>query len=228
MRGVLASRARASARPTRRATSRAMPALVALDRDGVINADVGAPGVIDVERLVLLPGAARAVRALNDAGVRTCVCTNQTCVGKGYVTERYLVETVHGRLRELLRAEAGAELGEIYYATKTKDVACERRKPAGGMVLEALAAAGVRGEECVFVGDTVTDMQAAARAGVRRALVCTGYGNIMGDALRERNVKLPTTIAMRADDPTLSFPDECFPFDVYEDLSHFVSCILDV
>ena len=79
---------------------------------------------------------------------------------------------------------------------------------------------------CIMVGDTVTDMQAAARAGARRALVCTGHGEAMGAALAERNVELPCRISMRCDDPTMSFPDECFPMDVYASLGHCVDCVL--
>ena len=44
--------------------------LAILDRDGVINRDVGVPGVTNVDDFELVPGAARAIRALNDARVR--------------------------------------------------------------------------------------------------------------------------------------------------------------
>ncbi|CEF97932.1 HAD-superfamily hydrolase,subfamily IIIA [Ostreococcus tauri] len=215
------TRARATTTTT---TTRRPPRLVLLDRDGVINVDVGAPGVTDVKDFRLVRNAARAIRALNDANVRTCVCTNQTAIGKGLVEASYVTETIHGAMRETLARDAGAELGTIYYAWKARTEPCGRRKPEPGMLLEALEECGVEAADAVFVGDTVTDMQAAARAGVGRALVCTGYGETMGEALRARNVSLPHTIVMRADDPTMSFPDECFPFDVYEDLYHFVRC----
>ena len=78
------ARARRARATTRAATTRDV-ALALLDRDGVINVDVGAPGVVDVAQFELIDGAARAVRALNDAGVPTAVVTNQTAIGKGYV-----------------------------------------------------------------------------------------------------------------------------------------------
>ena len=56
-----------------------------------------------------------------------------------------------------------------------------------------------------MVGDTVTDMQAAARAGARRALVCTGHGEAMGAALAARNVELPVQ-----DIDALRRPDDVF------------------
>jgi len=211
-----------------RIIARAVPSLVCLDRDGVINADVGVPGVTDVKQFTLLPGAARAIGALNDAGATVCVVTNQTAVGKGLMEESYLTNVVHEEMRRALASEdACAKIsGGIYYAIKVKSEPCERRKPAPGMILEACDANGVDASRCAFVGDTVTDMQAAGRAGARRLLVCTGYGAIMGEALRRNNVALPTRMLSRVDDPTMSFPDECFPMDVYEDLAHCVECIL--
>lgn len=50
----------------------------------------------------------------------------------------------------------------------------------------------------------------------------------MGEALRSKNQRLPYRITTRADDPTMSLPDECFPVDVYEDLAHAVCCLLAV
>ena len=220
------ARARRARATTRGATTRDVE-LALLNRDGVINVDVGAPGVVDVAQFELIDGA---VRALNDAGVPTAVVTNQTAIGKGYVSAAYVEDVVHGEMRRALREDAGATLGEIYYAHKARDEPCDRRKPAPGMVVEALAANGLADEpsRAVFIGDTVTDMQAAARAGVRRCLVCTGYGEVMGEALRSKNQRLPYRITTRADDPTMSLPDECFPVDVYEDLAHAVCCLLAV
>lgn len=202
--------------------------LFCLDRDGVINRDVGVPGVTNVDDFELVPGAARAIRALNDARVRVCVVTNQTAIGKGLLDEAYLNDVIHAEMRRKLADEEGARVDGIYYATKIKAEPCERRKPSPGMILEAQRDHGALPSATVMVGDTVTDMQAAARAGnVRRALVCTGYGELMGEKLRHANVTLPTTLRMKADDPTLSFPEECFPFEVYKDIAHCVESILN-
>ena len=68
--------------------------------------DVGSPGVMRVEDFRLVPGAAAAVAKLKLAGASVCVVTNQTCVGKGLVSEAVL-EEIHDRMRELL-VEQGA------------------------------------------------------------------------------------------------------------------------
>ena len=170
--------------------------LVLLDRDGVINEDVGSPGVCHVDDFRLVPGAAAAIAKLNRAGATVCVVTNQTCVGKGLVTELEL-DGIHRRMRDLLREEGGedATIKSIHVATAVSTVPCDRRKPAPGMVLEAMAAHGFAPGETCFVGDAATDMQAARRAGagVTRVLVGTGYGKPVYEALLRRSRETKTS-----------------------------------
>lgn len=118
-------------------------------RDGVINVDVGSPGVTAVDDFRLEPGAAAAVAKLKLAGASVCVVTNQTCVGKGLVSEEDL-DAIHERMRELLVEEGGpaAVVDDILVATLAAHVPCRRRKPSPGMLLEALESFG-RG---VYIG----------------------------------------------------------------------------
>jgi len=171
--------------------------LVLLDRDGVINEDVGSPGVCRVDDFRLVPGAAAAIARLNRAGATVCVVTNQTCVGKGLVTELEL-DGIHRRMRDALREEGGedASIERIYVATTVSTVPCDRRKPNPGMVLEAMAAHGFAPGETCFVGDAATDMQAARRAGagVTRVLVGTGYGEPLYEALLRRSHETKTSV----------------------------------
>jgi phosphoglycolate phosphatase-like HAD superfamily hydrolase len=44
-------------------------------------------------------------------------------------------------------------------------------------VLRSVAALGAKPEDCLFVGDSETDMEAGRRAGVRTCAVRYGYGN---------------------------------------------------
>ena len=59
-------------------------AAVFLDRDGVLNELRGY--VRTPEELVLIPGAAQAVRSLNQAGLRAVVVTNQPVLARGECT----------------------------------------------------------------------------------------------------------------------------------------------
>ncbi len=85
-------------------------AAVFLDRDGTINEEVG---YLDrMEKLQLIPGAAEAIRLINESGMKTVVVTNQSGVARGIFTESFVAET-HARLREMLRAEGAFLDGDL-------------------------------------------------------------------------------------------------------------------
>lgn len=147
--------------------------LVLLDRDGVLNENrddyVKSPG-----ELVMLPGAAAAVARLNAAGHRVAVCTNQSAVGRGIISLAML-ERIHDALREHL-ARAGARIDLLLACTDPPWAASDRRKPGPGMLQEAMRQFRVAPHDTVMIGDDLVDLQAAARAGIRRILVRTGKG----------------------------------------------------
>lgn len=181
--------------------------LVIVDRDGVINVDrrdyVKTPG-----ELVMLPGSADAIARLNQAGHRVAICTNQACVGRGIVSLD-AIERVHEHLHHEL-AKAGAHVDAVFIAPDKPRpdrswLASDRRKPGSGMVREALAKFDCAPDQAIFIGDTLTDMQAAAGAGVARALVRTGHGL----------ESLATGI-----DPALA------PVEIFDDLAAAVSWLL--
>ncbi|MBP1678125.1 MAG: hydrolase, HAD-superfamily, subfamily, partial [Bacteroidetes bacterium] len=79
-------------------------AAVFLDRDGTINEEVDF--VRTPEELVLIPGAAAAIRRLNQAGFVTCVISNQSGVARGFYTEGDLTG-IHRKLESDLAADGG-------------------------------------------------------------------------------------------------------------------------
>ena len=152
---------------------------VFLDRDGTINEEVG---YIDrIGELRLIPGAAAAIRRINASGLKAVVVTNQSGVARGFFDEA-LVGRMNARLVEMLAAE-GALIDAFYYCphhpTEGKGIylqACTCRKPAPGMLLKAAAELGIDRGLSYLVGDTLNDIEAAARAEVKGILVRTGYG----------------------------------------------------
>jgi len=150
---------------------------VFLDRDGTINEEVDY--LSDPEQLVLLPGAAAAIRRWNEAGYLVVVVTNQSGIARGLLDEARLRE-IHDRLREMLRVE-GAELDAFYHCPHHPDLGepplrarCDCRKPAPGMLLRAAEELGIDLARSWIVGDSLRDLEAGAAAGVRGILVETG------------------------------------------------------
>ena len=142
-----------------------------LDRDGVLNLDVGYPHL--EEHLILTPGAAEAVRRLNRQGFFTVIVTNQSGVARGL----FNLETMNAFNALLVRrlAEQGAVIDAVY-ACPFHDTAadpCWRhpdhpdRKPNPGMILRAAAEHDLDLTRSLMIGDRESDMEAARRAGVR-------------------------------------------------------------
>lgn len=139
-----------------------------LDRDGVINQK--APDgqyVTRWEDFHILPGVIEGIVRLNRAGLRVIVVTNQRCVAKGLLTEAELGK-LHRQMSEHL-ARAGAPVDGIYYCPHELESACDCRKPAPGMLLEAARAHGLDLRASWMIGDSDSDIQAGKNAGCRTA-----------------------------------------------------------
>lgn len=145
---------------------------VFLDRDGTINEEV--EYLNDPEALRLIPGAGKAIRLLNKAGVLAIVVTNQAGVGRGYFVEAR-VNAIHEQLAKQLAAH-GARLDAIYYCPHHPDERCACRKPKPGMLKRAAEEHGIDLGRSFAVGDKVSDLDAGCRVGCRTVLVLTGYG----------------------------------------------------
>ena len=147
--------------------------LVLLDRDGVINVDLPT-SVRSLEEFKLLPRALEGIRLLSDQGVHIAIATNQAAVGRGDMSYEAL-EAIHTFLCQQV-TQAGGRIDHIFVCTDTQVEPHNRRKPAPGMLLEAMDMFGATPDETVFIGDADRDMEAAARAGCAKILLRSGKG----------------------------------------------------
>jgi D-glycero-D-manno-heptose 1,7-bisphosphate phosphatase len=123
---------------------------VFLDRDGVINVDEGYVGTR--ERFRFMPGAAAAIRKLNEAGYYVFIASNQSGIARGLFTEDDLVK-LHAWM-----------LGELKLAGYAWD--SDLRKPRPGMLLDLIANWPVISAQSFLIGDKDSDLQAARAAGI--------------------------------------------------------------
>jgi D-glycero-D-manno-heptose 1,7-bisphosphate phosphatase len=154
-----------------------MRVAVFLDRDGTINEEMGYINHID--RFVLMPGAAAAIRSINESDLKAVVVTNQSGVARGYFPKE-LIDQVHQKMSDLLEKE-GAFLDGIYTCThapssKGELESCGCRKPKIGLMKQAARELNLDLEKSYVVGDRYKDMEMARNAGAKAILVLTGYG----------------------------------------------------
>jgi D-glycero-D-manno-heptose 1,7-bisphosphate phosphatase len=145
---------------------------VFLDRDGTINVKAAAGEYItSPAELVLLPGAAKAVAALNDAGLRTVLVTNQRWLSVQYADPACFA-AIHDRLEKLL-ADEGGRLDAIYHCPHAAG-SCDCRKPLAGMLLRAARENSLDLAESVMIGDSHVDVMAGKGAGTATILIRAG------------------------------------------------------
>ena len=157
---------------------RGQPA-VFIDRDGTLTEEVGY--VNHPRRLRLLPRSAEAIRRLNRSGLKAVMVTNQSGVARGYFSEEVL-QAVNEALVSQIKAE-GAYLDGLYVClhhptegTPPYRAACDCRKPEPGLLTRAAADLGLDLSRSWMVGDKISDVLVARRAGAGSILVLTGYG----------------------------------------------------
>ena len=115
-----------------------------------------------------LPGVAKAVKQLADAGYVLVGASNQPDVGRGTIPRKF-VEDVNRRLLKHL-----PQIREIDVCYDFDD-ASPRRKPNPGMLLDAARKYNVDLTESFMVGDRAKDIEAGRRAGCRTIFIDHGY-----------------------------------------------------
>jgi D-glycero-D-manno-heptose 1,7-bisphosphate phosphatase len=143
---------------------------VFLDRDGVLNRNPPhGQFVTCCEEFELLPGVEDAVAELNQSGRKVIVVTNQRAIALGLYSQQDL-ERIHALLKERL-AMRRAWLDAIYVCPHD-DGQCNCRKPLTGLFEQAFQDfPAARPENSVMVGDSVRDVEAGNRMGMRTVFI---------------------------------------------------------
>lgn len=146
-----------------------MKPAVFLDRDGVINVDVGYPHKI--EDFSFIDGAPEAIARMNANGYFVIVVTNQSGIARGLYTESQahaFNEHIQSQLQKW-----NAHIDRFYLCPYHPEALVERyrcdhpnRKPNSGMIEQAFKDFDIDKEKSFLIGDRETDIQAAQRAGI--------------------------------------------------------------
>ena len=143
-----------------------------LDRDGTINKMVGF--ITKPEQFELLPGVAKAIKAINKSGYLAIVITNQPVIARGDCTFEQL-QTIHNKMETELGKE-GAFVDAIYVCPHHTDKGfsgerpeykcdCDCRKPKPGLLLQAAKDFNIDLSQSYMIGDSDGDVRAGENAG---------------------------------------------------------------
>jgi len=155
---------------------------VFFDRDGVLNIDK--EYLCRSEDFEWLPGAVDAIRFFNDRGFYTFVVSNQSGVARGYYKEQD-VRVLHNWMNREL-AKQGAHIDAFYYCPHHPTAGelpyrrdCNCRKPAPGLIMDALGEWNVDRENSRLIGDRGSDIAAAEAAGIKGYLFRTDEQSLL-------------------------------------------------
>jgi D-glycero-D-manno-heptose 1,7-bisphosphate phosphatase len=139
-----------------------------------------------VEEFRLMPGAARAIRMLNDLGLPVILVSNQPGVAKGKFSVGDL-DAMTGRMKADL-GEARAVIDGIYYCMHHPQAIdgnyrteCDCRKPGSGLLTIAASEMALDLHGSYMVGDQCRDIVAGRNVGCTTVLVGSDAPTSIGD-----------------------------------------------
>ena len=159
--------------------------LLFLDRDGTLNRSPGGRPPNTPDEVDLFPDLENVLSDYVADGWLPVIVTNQGGVASGYLTEAQ-ARAVQQRVVEMLHVQIAAS----YLCPHKSDgkvieyaIDCPNRKPKPGFILNALQAFEARAGDCLFVGDSITDKEAAEAAGVSFQWADRFFGRLLDRGL---------------------------------------------
>lgn len=143
-----------------------------LDRDGTIIKEKHY--LKDCSQIELIEGTVNALLLLQNMGFSLFIITNQSGIGRGYITEEQL-NNIHKKLKTLLE-ERGVTIDHIYFSPHLPNENSKTRKPATGLVKMAVRDYDIVLNGSYCIGDKKNDIEMGKNIGVTTILVLTGYG----------------------------------------------------
>ncbi|UCD37726.1 MAG: HAD-IIIA family hydrolase [Fidelibacterota bacterium] len=157
--------------------------LLLFDRDGTLTYE-REDYHRDLSRLFGYPFTSPVLKAFHTAGYLLAVVTNQSGIARGY-WKLGEVETAHRRL-----CREWDVTPSFHICPHHPDDGCDCRKPAVGLLNEAMDVHGSQPEESLMIGDSLGDYLAARESGMHFGLVLTGRGRVT----RSQLPSLPTMV----------------------------------
>ena len=138
-----------------------------LDRDGVINKEVGY--LFRVADFEFINGVFDACQSFHSMGFKIIIISNQSGIGRGYYNENDYHKLTGWMLEQF--NNNNIKILDTFYCPHSPEMLCECRKPKPGMLLEAKNKYNIDMASSWMIGDTETDIKAADLAGISNTIL---------------------------------------------------------
>jgi D-glycero-D-manno-heptose 1,7-bisphosphate phosphatase len=141
--------------------------VIFLDRDGVINQEVGY--LYKSKDFKFIDGIFEACKHFQSLGYKLIVVTNQSGIARGYYQE----EDFHTLTKWMLVQfnNQDVDILDVFFCPHGPKSICKCRKPQPGMLLEARDKYGINMKDSWIIGDKEADIDAANTAGIHNAIL---------------------------------------------------------
>ena len=141
--------------------------VVFLDRDGVINKEVGyLHKIIDFR---FIDGVFNACEHFQSLGYKLVIVTNQSGIGRGYYQEEDFYKLTQWMLLEF--HNQGIGILDVFHCPHNPELFCKCRKPQPGMLIDARDKYNINMSESWMIGDKESDVHAANSAGISNTIL---------------------------------------------------------
>ena len=153
---------------------------VFLDRDGVINIDYGY--VSSIDKFEFKEGIFELLKFLQEKDFILFVVTNQSGIARGYYSEEDFHKLMNFMINEFQKREI--KINDYKFCPHHPNITgeCDCRKPKPGMILDLAKKYNVDLKNSVMIGDSLSDIEAAKNAGIKRAYLVK---NSLAEVLEE-------------------------------------------
>ncbi len=147
---------------------------VFLDRDGVVNRELGRY-CENIDEFEILETVGEAIKLLKDSGFKVIIISNQGGIAKGIYTEAD-VNAMHEKLCKYL-GKFDTTIDDFYFCPHHDSISrCLCRKPNGLLIEKAIATYNIDPTKSFMIGDSQRDIDAAQNAGVKGILIESNSG----------------------------------------------------
>ena len=140
---------------------------VFLDRDGVINKEVGY--LHKIQDFEFINGVFEACLYFQSLNYQIIVVTNQSGIGRGYYDEddfHIINNWMLGQFKN-----KGIEILDVFFCPHDPESNCDCRKPKPGMFNQANEKHDIDMEKSWMIGDKEADVAAANSAGIKNTIL---------------------------------------------------------
>ena len=146
--------------------------VIFLDRDGVINEEVGY--LHKIEDFKFIDGIFESLNKLHGLGYQFIIVTNQSGIGRGFFSKEDYILLDSWMKKEF--EKNGVKILHSVFCPHTPSENCNCRKPKPGMFEECFKLFQISIEDSWMIGDSERDIEAAIKAGIRKnILVRSGH-----------------------------------------------------